>query len=259
MAQSQLDAKRIKQKTLNTTLQRPVAVYPTSVGVLAGAYLLAFGLSPLALGLCAGGLALGVGGWLYEFIARGDDHALRIVEQYRAVLAGKRAAAIERIRAELDQLQHTDGLKQLEQLTRKFKNFEAVLGKKLNVNEITYNRYLAISEQVFLNALDNLEQLAFGLQSVSAIDMQAINARLERLSGQAELQKPLLARAGLWHDQHTRAQALMVENEHAMTQLDQVTAKLAEIRTREGHAQMDMEIAMAELEDLIKKASRYER
>ncbi len=259
MAQSQLqlDAKRIKQQTLNTTLQRPVAVYPTSFGVLAGVYVLAFGLSPLALGICAGGIALGVGGWLYEWWVRGDDHAFRIVNEYRKALAKQRAEAIARIDQLLVSLQHTEGQQQLAQLTEKFQNFEAILAKKLNVNELTYNRYLAISEQVFLNALDNLEQLAFALQSVSAIDMASINRKLQHREGDSEAQAPLLARANLWQEQHQKANALLAENEKAMTQLDLVAAKLSEVRTREGHATMDMELAMVELEQLIQKASQY--
>lgn len=254
---SQLNAQQIKKKTFNSTLQQPVAIYPTSAGVLAGAYLLAFGLSPIAVGVCAGGLALGVGGWLYEYVVRGDRHALKIVNKVRSQLSAKRTQSIERIRAALQNLEHKDGLYQLAQLTKKFKNFEGVLAKKLNVNELTYNRYLAISEQVFLNALDNLEQLTFGLQSVSTIDMASITGRLEQLKQNPDAQKPFLARAELWHAQHQKAKELMLENEQAMTQLDQVTARLAEVRTREGHAQMDMELAMSELESLIKKASQY--
>ena len=90
-------------------------------------------------------------------------------------------------------------------------------------------RYLAMAEQVFLNSLDNLEQLAFGLQSVAAVDMESINERLRTTADEEHERAPLLARAQLWHDQHKRADELLLENEHAMTQLDRVSARLAEI------------------------------
>lgn len=257
--ETQFNAEKIKKATLNASVQQPVAVYPTSVGVLAGAYALAFGLNPVVAGLCLGGLALGTGGWLFEYFVRGKTHALQIVNRLRDELAQKRRAAIERIRGELNALNHTEALQQLDTLIRKFQNFETVLGKKLDVGELTYNRYLAMAEQVFLNSLDNLEQLAFGLQSVAAVDMESINERLRTTADEEHERAPLLARAQLWHDQHKKADELLLENEHAMTQLDRVSARLAEIRTREGHAQMDMENAMAELENLISKASQYER
>jgi hypothetical protein len=257
--ETQFNAEKIKKATLNASVQQPVAVYPTSVGVLAGAYALAFGLNPVVAGLCLGGLALGTGGWLFEYFVRGKTHALRIVNRLRDELAQKRRAAIERIRGELNELNHTEALQQLDTLIRKFQNFETVLGKKLDVGELTYNRYLAMAEQVFLNSLDNLEQLAFGLQSVAAVDMDSINERLRTTADEEHERAPLLERAQLWHDQHKKADELLLENEHAMTQLDRVSARLAEIRTREGHAQMDMENAMAELENLISKASQYER
>ena len=255
----ELNTSRIKRATLNTTLQQPVAVYPTSMGVLAGVYLLAFGMAPIAAGLCVGGLTLGAGGWLYEYFVRGKNHALKIVNQYRKNLAKQRVAAIARIETELEKLHHREGQKQLQQLQAKYGNFESVLAKKLDVDELTYNRYLAMAEQVFLNALDNLEQLVFGLQSVSAINMATINEKLSRLEQDTEEYQTLLARAQLWHDQQQKAKSLLAENEQAMTQLDRVTVRLAEIRTREGHAVMDMDNAMAELEGLIQRASQYER
>lgn len=257
--ETQLNAEKIKKATLNASVQQPVAVYPTSVGVLAGAYALAFGLNPVVAGICLGGLAVGCGGWLFEYFVRGKTHALNIVNRLRAELAQQRRESIERIRGELNALQHQEALQQLEQLTRKFQNFEAVLGKKLDSGELTYNRYLGIAEQVFLNALDNLEQLAFALQSIAAINMESINNRLRGMADDSEERAPLLERAQLWHDQHEKADDLLLENEHAMTQLDRVSARLAEIRTREGHAHMDMENAMAELENLISKASQYDR
>lgn len=256
---TQLNARKIKKATLSATVQQPTAVYPTSLGVLAGTYLLAFGVSPVALGLCVGGLAIGAGGWLFEYFVRGDRHALAIVNEVRRQLAEKRRAAIAKIETELQLLKHQDGLRQLQQLTQKFDNFEQVLGKKLDSGEITYNRYLAMAEQVFLNALDNLEQLAFALQSVAAINMELIQQRLRQLPAGDEQIGVLQARVDLWQEQQTLSRALLLENERAMTQLDRVSARLAQVRTKESEAVMDMENAMSELESLINKAKQYER
>ena len=258
-SQQHLSSGEIKKKTLSTSVQQPISIYPSALGILGGMYLLTFGFSVIALGLCLGGLVMGAGGWLFEYLVRGPKHALNIVNRFRESLEKKRRESISRIQDALSSLQHKDGLHQLEQLNKKFNNFEQVLAKKLNSGELTYCRYLAMGEQVYLNALDNLEQLGFCLQSVSAINMERVNDKLSRLGEASPEREPLLARAQLWHEQQQKARMMLSENENAMTQLDRVTARLAEIRIKEGRAQMDMENAIAELELLISKASQYER
>lgn len=249
-------AAEIKKETLSMTVQRPVAVYPASVGLLSLAYCGAFGFSLLGTAVAGAGLLLGFGGWAMEYFVNGDKYGLKIITAHRLALEAQRKKTLETLSKDLLQVQSSEGAEQLGKLKQKFENFEAMLAKKLEPSELAYNRYLSMAEQVYLNALDNLERLATGLQSVSTIDIRNIEARLADDSTSAEQKQALESRHTLWQTQYERAKALLVENEMAMTQIDHVTAKLADITTKSGRAQMDMELAMGELKDLIARADR---
>lgn len=257
MSPSFKTAAELKKETLAISVQRPVAVYPATVGALAAAYSAAFGLSLVSGGLMAAGLLVGFGGWAIEYFVNGDKYGLEIVTKHRESLEVKRKKALKSLARELDQIGSDSGVNQLHQLKAKFENFENLLRKKLNPSELAYNRYLSMAEQVYLNALDNLEHLTTGIQSVSAIDIHSVEKRLEELSEQSDEYQALMDRKGLWEKQQARANKFLVDNEFAMTQIDHVSAKLAEVVTKSGRAQMDMELAMSELKDLIIKADKY--
>lgn len=249
----------LKKQTLHTTLQRPVSLYPTTIGSLAAFYGLAFGFGTASTALTAVGLVLGAGGWAIEYFVRGDKHSLALVQRFRAELEQKRQATLLTLRKDLQSLDLSQGLRQLDLLRAKFDNFASVLSRKLNPEELAYNRYLTMAEQVYLNAIDNLEQLYTAQRSISAIDLKAIDQRLAELDANAPEADPLRDRRELWEKQQDRCKDLLLENEHAMTQLDHVTSRLGEVVTKAGRAQMDMDVAMSELKDLIVRADRYQR
>lgn len=64
-------------------------------------------------------------------------------------------------------------------------------------------------------------------------------------------------RLKLRNEQIERVEALMLNNEKALTQLDQVSTKIATINTQQGRSQMDLEDAMKELRRLIQRADNY--
>lgn len=249
-------ATEIKKETLALTVQRPVAVYPATVGMLALGYSTAFGFNLVSACVMAAGLAIGFGGWAIEYFVNGDKYGLDIVTRHRQAMEAQRKKTLRALAKDLKEGDSPEGVAQLGKLKQKFENFEAMLAKKLNPSELAYNRYLSMAEQVYLNALDNLERLATGIQSVSTIDIQGIEARLQDSSTSTQEMEALASRRSLWQSQQERARTLLVENEFAMTQIDHVTAKLAEITTKSGRAQVDMELAMSELKDLISRADR---
>ena len=52
----------------------------------------------------------------------------------------------------------------------KYDNLAEILREKLNAGELTYSRYVAMAEQVFLSGLDFLKEAAMSLKSISKID-----------------------------------------------------------------------------------------
>ncbi|MDC0662920.1 hypothetical protein [Marinobacter sp. SS21] len=253
---------QIKKETLRTSLQQPAAVYPTVMGILGGAGVTLFGSSPVMMAALAGCALLAGVGWAWEFFGRGDTHANRYLERYRKGLETQRKEAINRLRQEFINLQVDEGSVQLTLFQRKFENFNHILNRKLQPGELTYNRYLATAEQVYLNGLDNLEKAALALQSVAAIDSGMLNNKLQALQARPheevqETRDQIEERLMLHQTQHQRVRQLLEQNEAALTRLDQVSTQLANTDLNSGKAAMDMEQAMGELTRLIENAQQY--
>ncbi|WLQ14506.1 hypothetical protein O5O45_00960 [Hahella aquimaris] len=253
---------KIKAETLKTSLTQPVTLYPALVGFLGGAATMLFGMGGATLGALVGGAVLALGGWSWEYFARGGAHANRYIERYRKVLEAQRKQAIAHLDTELSKLNADDAIQQLQLFQKKFEIFNQVLNRKLQSTELTYNRYLAMAEQVYLNGLDNLEGVSLSLQSISAIDRVAIEGKLQRLDGvvSAEAERTreqLRGRLQLFDEQMQRVRSLYAENEEALTKLDQVSARLANTDFSSGRAAMDMEQAIKELTTLIENSQQY--
>jgi hypothetical protein len=252
----------IKKEVISTSLQKPFTVYPATVGALGAFYSLLFGSNIITLVAMIAGGSVTLFNWVYEYYIKGDQHANRFVTLYRMELEKRRIDALKHLEEELSEIQNEQAVNQVLLFRRKYDNFQAILDRKLDATELTYNRYLSIAEQVFLNGLDNLENAAIALKSISAINVDRIKKDIKALDqGQTkniEAQKvELNARLELHKTQLNRARELLLTNEKALTQLDQVAAKLANIDTRRNHAHVDMEDAMDELSRLIERAEGY--
>lgn len=176
----------------------------------------------------------------------------------------QRAAEIEELRRDLEDLRCPQGAEQLTLLRQKLDGLVGVLKRRLHAGELTYGRYLGAGEQVYLAAIDNLKEVAVALTSANAIDPDYIGKRLEQLAkgegGGVERSDEVVALEGrrALLEQHSRKVAqLVAENETAITALAKTTAALAETKTGRGGASMDARAAMAELEALASRASRY--
>ena len=132
---------------------------------------------------------------------------------------------------------------------------------QLDPQEMTFARYLGMTEQVFLAGLDNLGRIADTLKGLSAIAVKHAERRLRELAGdgvdsaaQDRESASLSERLKLVERQRARVDALLAENEGAMTQIDHVMAAIADLDTSASHATMTMESAMQELKTLAARA-----
>lgn len=256
----------ISRAVLRETLQKPIVLYPVAVGVLGGMAALVLGATPLFVGAAAVGGVVGFGSWAYNYGVRRDKHAADYLKRLQEALAGRVDETIEALRAEMTQLKFEPGLTQLGHLKQKYQAFEALLRRKLDPSEMTYSRYLGITEQVFLAGLDNLGRTADILKGLSVIDPRHIKNRIRNLetdgidskAQDAEI-ATLKERMGLMQAQQERIHQLLAENETAMTRIDQSMAAIARMDTAAGHASMDMESAMQELSQLAARAQAYSK
>jgi hypothetical protein len=211
-----------------------------------------------ALGLGVALLAL----WPVLLI-RSDVFARRMMRVPEAFEAEQREK-LKILASDFEELAFEQGGAQLRLLREKIDNLTVVLKRRLNAGELTYGRYLGMAEQVYLSALDNLHESAVALRSVSTIDPDYIEGRLDELrantsptSDQEREYTALQSRSALFDEQRQRVEGLIAQNEAALTVLDKTATALAETRMTKGHADLDAESAMAELELLAKRTGRY--
>ena len=162
--------------------------------------------------------------------------------------------------AELEGLDDPRPANQLKAIQEKRDNLVEVLNRRLEAGELTYARYLSTAQQVYLAALDNLSEVAVALRSISAIDNEYIDSRLEDLADQegetADAERASLNdRRSLREGQEKRIADLLAQNESAMTLIDRTATALADAPI--GKEPQDADAAMAALREMAERASKY--
>ncbi len=264
MTNNPLSQKAVSKAVLANSLQHPLVLYPAVTGVLVAASSLVFHLGSLPLILSAGGGVTALGGWFYQFFGRRDVYFQAYFAEIHARLNREKKQKLAKLRKELKQVKSDQGIKQLELLEIKYRNFEEILGSKLSPTEMTYSRYLSIAEQVYLAVLDNLDKVFLSLKSISAVDTAHLSQRIRTLetesSTQAKHEKETLSRRlTLQKQQQDKAAELILANERALTELDVVTAKIAGVEMNKGRADLDLDLAMEELKRLAERTDQYAR
>jgi hypothetical protein len=254
----------VRRAVLMNTLQRPRVLYPTAVGCLGGLAALLLGPAAVFVVPALLGLTVGAGSWAVDNTLNQQKNSAEYLLRLRERISGQRSASLARLQANLGTLGFQAGLEQLDQLQKKFDAFQDLLGRKLNPEELTYGRYLAMTEQVFLAGIDNLNRVADTLLALATIDVAKLQARIHELetdnieSKGQDLEIQTLRERMVFHDQQReRIDQWLGENEAAITQMDRVMAAIADLDTSTGHASMTMETAMQELKGLAERASSY--
>lgn len=264
MKKNPLSPQSVNKAVLANSLQHPLVLYPAVAGVLATVSSVAFHLGSIPLLLGVAGATSAVGGWAFQYFARRDNYSQAYFADLHARLSREKKQKLSKLRKELKQVESHQGIKQLELLDVKYRNFEEILSSKLEPTEMTYSRYLSIAEQVYLAVLDNLDKVFLTLKSISAVDKEHLDYRLKTLddeqSSQAEKEKETLKRRQLLHQQQLdRSADMILANERALTELDEVTAKIASVQMNKGRADLDLDMAMEELRRLAERSDKYAR
>ena len=102
------------------------------------------------------------------------------------------------------------------------------------------------------------------LKSISAVDKQHLVDRIAALendpSSPAEQEKEILNKRLILHQQQLdRSTDMLLSNERALTELDEVTAKIASVRINKGRADVGLDLAMEELRRLAERTDDYAR
>jgi hypothetical protein len=167
---------------------------------------------------------------------------------------------LSQLAEELEALDDTRPAYQLKAIQEKRDSLVGVLNSRLEAGEMTYARYLSSAQHVYLATIENLHEVAVAEQSVSAIDDDYIDERLEELADQkgetATTERTSLEdRRSLRKTQEKKVAGLLAQNETAMTVLDRTATALADANI--GRKPQDAEAAMKALQEMADRAGKY--
>jgi hypothetical protein len=268
MAESTPDIKRV---VLSRTLQHPLTLYPTAVGLLGAVGIGLFGPVTVAVAAAVAGLGVGLGHLCTQVLVRPDSVAAQHYRELHERLSARREKTIKDLESRLKKAGGLEGckgqadqaLKQFNMVLKRFETMQSLLDAKFERTELTYSRYYVAGEQAFLAVLDTLEGIAGRMQSACAIDSRFYEDRLNATRRQKvvapaddEELKTLKERMTLRSAQLDSVNTLLTFNENAITEFDRVNAAIAEVKGVKSQTSVDLDSAMRELETLAQRARK---
>lgn len=257
-----LSSSAIRRAVLGQSLQHPSVIYPAALGVLGGLGAAVIAGSPILLGAAtiAGGAA--VAALATNYFARYDRIAGSYLESVRRSMAAQREEQIADLAGDLKEVRSAEAARQLERFVDKMSTFQAVLGERLSPNELTFARFSAIAEAVFLAGIDNLRAIHLALMTLQGINEDYVSRRLAELGkskpsdtgAEVEGLRNQLEQATLLRE---RIKKRMGQNELAMAELDRATSAVGEMQTGSDRPTLDMEAAMQELARIAQRSAEY--
>ena len=261
----------MKRVVLSRTLQHPLTLYPTAVGVLGAVGIGLFGPVTVAVAAAVAGLGFGLGHLATQVLMRPESIAAAHFKEMHEKLLRRREATIAHLEQRLAQSAAQDGpngygdqaLKQFNMVQKRFETMQTLLTTKFETTELTYSRYFVAGEQAFLAVLDTLEGIVSRLQSASAIEPGYHQERVQALKRQKPLApadqdelRTLEERMELRETQLDAVNSLLTFNENAITEFDRVNAAIAEVKGVKAQTSVDLDSAMKELEALAQRAKK---
>jgi hypothetical protein len=261
----------IKRVVLSRSLQHPLTLYPTAVGVLGAVGIGLFGPVTLAVAAAVAGLGVGLGHLATQVLVRPNSVAAQHFRELHEQLSARRAAMLEDLESRLKKSAKVEGcrthadqaLKQFNMVRKRFETMQNLLASKFEPTELTYSRYFVAGEQAYLAVLDTLDGIAGRLQSACAIDPRYFEERVNAMRHQKtvtpadeEELRTLKDRMALRSSQLETVNDLLTFNENAITEFDRVNAAVAQVRGVKSQTGVDLDSAMRELETLAQRAKK---
>ncbi len=263
----------IQKVVMQTALKHPLTIYPIAIGASCAFVGLLFGAPLFYLGALAGVLVGAGYGALQLFIFK-EKIGARYIEKLNQRQKEYEHSLKQMLRKDLHECRNIKGIEtlaikgedQFNSIQEKLASIRDLLDIKLKSGEMTSGRFLGASEQVSLSVLDNLKEIVSTMKSMSSIHVDRIRERLQTLENASNLsphdQKEVQFKAKqlqLWQDQSDKIHGLLLRNEEAMTEMEEISASVANWRTDGHFADSDFESAIARLQELASNAHEYNR
>jgi hypothetical protein len=251
----------IRKAVQGKIIQNPVSIYSVALGTVG---LVAAGIlfpSLFLVIISVGFVSFGLISIIINFALRKNIFETRHLAYLNKLLDRQKQTVLTRLKRELKKLSSAKGLKvysdqavrQFEKIRTKFDNFKRILSEKFDP-----------TEQLYLSVLDNLEDIMNSLGTISNIDDEYIEERMNYLAGLTSPEEAdkremttLTTRKELKQKSLERINELLTINEEAMTQIDLSMSTISQTKTKMGRASVDMEVARQDLEELINRTKKY--
>ena len=137
----------------------------------------------------------------------------------------------------------------------------SLLAARFDPAEVTHERAVGLLTEVCRSALDDLQAMARRAESVRDVDGAWVRRRLqsERDTLTAEEHRALERRLELLQETDQELRRIAGRLEAVMTALDDTLVSVARIDTGRGHASVDAEQALQDLQQFSAGAGRYGR
>jgi hypothetical protein len=268
--EQQIDISRVspdfvKQEILKKTITSPLTILPISGALPACAAFFIFDAGWMALATGAVLIATGVGNFAYEFFGNQNK-----VSKYFNALQEENEQLVKKklddILAFLTHSTFPDAALQVAKLQESMASFEKVLARKFTKGEFAQARYHSLAEQVYLNALANLEKIVAMLEAIDSIDINSIDRQLHALALRIysntdiniinEKRIALEERKEIKIEERRKINVLLAQNEKALTELERIASKLAAADVNGERIEANLTEAIANLNRLSADTSK---
>ncbi len=260
-----------EEKAIITALNRSIMdnwLVGASIGAIPVGILTAILLgTSVGIPIIGGAIALGGGTWAWQRFFKGDKFLDQYRNHLRQLLDEDTTQKRLNLQRSLDAYGNRHASEQLEQFRNKIKVFIEILDLKFpDKNQLTYNRYYTIAQEVFLAGMDNLNEVLLIHKTLDAIDLDYIERSLQRIenceqdSATKRERSSLLLSKQQYLDQQQDIKDLMAQNEEALTRLDEAIVQVQDIkRSSNNESKLDMEASIEQLHRIAQQSFKFSR
>ena len=219
------------------------------------------GVSEFAFGLGVGAFTIACGSLIWNRFCRADAFEKDYIDKMQKEIEQETLEKRQQLSEDLKELKCFRGVTQLNQFQADYDNLIELLQTKINPNEVTYKRYHGMIQEVYLSGIDNLRKCLTSLMSISEIDETPIRERLGQLSkirtDDARLEADQLQRRlEIRQNRLEKVEDLLIENEAAITKLEETATLVADLDTGIDEGKVSMDDSMADLMRIISRAKK---
>ena len=246
-----------RREALSFSFWTDGVVYPLLVGGI-GIYSAAVaGIDAVSISMATTGILLGLSTWGWGYLRRRDQHAALIMKERASHLVQLRDQELLRLDAKLQADGMTEASEQIHELRVGFEAFKNVLENKLSSGELGYQRFRVVLEELFLSALDNLENAVERLHAALAIGIGGVDERIRHIEATGDDPNSMeiveLQRARTRYEALTEsARELFEQNKALLATLQLSCVRVTSVQAHQAKARKELDAVLAEVSSLTR-------